>query len=107
MRVKKTRLTEAELVDQQVAPAPAQPATAEDVASAQSAMDGTMTDPNAVADPNGGVDDQNAMAEEPVMDGGAETFEAPAPGMIPMWANGGSLYVTLLSDLLTIWRETL
>ena len=98
MRVKKTRLTEAELVDQQVAPAPAQPATAEDVASAQSAMDGTMTDPNAVADPNGGVDDQNAMAEEPVMDGGAETFEAPAPGMIPMWANAEDIKAAVTMD---------
>ena len=81
MRVKKTRLTEAELVDQQVAPSPAQPATAEDVASAQSAMDGTMTDPNAVADPNGGVDDQNAMAEEPVMDG-ALIFFRPLPELV-------------------------
>ena len=98
MRVKKTRLTEAELVDQQVAPAPAQPATAEDVASAQSAMDGTMTDPNAVADPNGGVDDQNAMAEEPVMDGGTETFEAPAPGMIPMWANAEDIKAAVTMD---------
>ena len=98
MRVKKTRLTEAELVDQQVAPAPAQPATAEDVASAQSAMDGTMTDPNAVADPNGGVDDQNAMAEEPVMDGSAETFEAPAPGMIPMWANAEDIKAAVTMD---------
>ena len=98
MRVKKTRLTEAELVDKQVAPAPAQPATAEDVASAQSAMDGTMTDPNAVADPNGGVDDQNAMAEEPVMDGGAETFEAPAPGMIPMWANAEDIKAAVTMD---------
>lgn len=98
MRVKKTRLTEAELVDQQVAPAPAQPATAEDVASAQSAMDGTTTDPNAVTDPNGGVDDQNAMAEEPVMDGGAETFEAPAPGMIPMWANAEDIKAAVTMD---------
>ena len=98
MRVKKTRLTEAELVDQQVAPAPAQPATAEDVASAQSAMDGTMTDPNAVADPNGGANDQNAMAEEPVMDGGAETFEAPAPGMIPMWANAEDIKAAVTMD---------
>ena len=98
MRVKKTRLTEAELVDQQVAPSPAQPATAEDVASAQSAMDGTMTDPNAVADPNGGVDDQNAMAEEPVKDGGTETFEAPAPGMIPMWANAEDIKAAVTMD---------
>ena len=98
MRVKKTRLTEAELVDQQVAPAPAQPATAEDVASAQSAMDGTTTDPNAVTDPNGGVDDQNAMAEEPVMDGGTETFEAPAPGMIPMWANAEDIKAAVTMD---------
>ena len=100
----KKKLTEAELVDQQTAPAAAQPATPADMAAVQQpAMPaGTepMADPNAApADPNAPQEDVSTPTEAQTPVAGMNddgSFNPPAPGMIPSgWVNPADLQAAL------------
>jgi len=104
----KKKLTEAELVDQQTAPAAAQPATPADMAAVQQpampAGTDPMADPNAAAadpvmDPNAPQEDVSTPTEAQTPVAGMNddgSFNPPAPGMIPSgWVNPADLQAAL------------
>ena len=102
----KKKLTEAELVDQQTAPAPAQPASPADMAAVQQpavpAGSDPMADPNAPVDPAMDPAAQEEVstpteAQSPVAGMNPDgSFMPPAPGMIPSgWVNPADLQAAL------------